>query len=57
MTILQVLVIVLIGNVIIVDMNGKFPYIREQKGINVQNVTNNCFKNNNKLKHDFAVVK
>ena len=44
MTILQALAIVQIGNVIIVDMNGKFPYIRERKGINVQNVTNNRFK-------------
>ena len=41
MTILQVLVIVQIGNVTIVDMNGFPPYIREQKDINVQNVTNN----------------
>ena len=44
MTILPVLVIVQIGNVIIADMNGKFPYIKEQKDINVLNVTNNCKK-------------
>ena len=42
MTIQQALAIVQIGNVIIVDMNGKFPYLREQEGINVQNVINNC---------------
>jgi hypothetical protein len=41
MTILQVLAIVQIGNVIIADMNGKFPYLREQEDINVQTVTNN----------------
>jgi len=44
MTILLDLIIVRIGNVIIADMNGKFPYLRELEGINVQNVTNNCFK-------------
>lgn len=54
MTILQVLVIVQIGNVIIADMNGKFLYLREQVGINVPSVTNNCFKqNNNTLYHFF----
>ena len=42
MTIQQGLAIVQVGNVIIADMNGKFPYIRERKGINVQNVTNSC---------------
>ena len=42
MTILLDLIIERIGNVIIADMNGKFPYIRERKGINVQNVTNSC---------------
>ena len=44
MTILLALIIMQIGNVIIADMNGKFPYIKEQRDINVQNVTNNCFK-------------
>ena len=42
MTILQALIIVQAGNVIIADMNGKLPYLREQEGINAQNVTNNC---------------
>ena len=41
MTILQVLIIAQIGSVIIAGMNGKFPYLREQEDINVQNVTNN----------------
>lgn len=41
MIILQVLVIVQIGNVTIADMNGKFLYLREQEDINVLNVTNN----------------
>ena len=41
MTIQQGLAIVQIGNVIIADTNGKLPYVREQKGINVQNVINN----------------
>ena len=40
MTILLALIIELVGNVIIADMNGKFPYLREQEDINVQNVTN-----------------
>lgn len=44
MTILLDLIIVHIGNVIIADMNGKFPYTKEQKGINVQDVTNNRLK-------------
>ena len=41
MTILQAPIIELVGNAIIADMNGKFLYLREQEGINVQNVTNN----------------
>ena len=44
MTILQVLIIAQIGSVIIAGMNGRFPYLREQEDINVQNATNNCFK-------------
>ena len=50
MTILLDLIIVRIGNVIIADMNGKFLYVKEQRDINVQNVTINCSnKNNNSL--------
>ena len=51
MTILLALIIVQIGNVIIVDMNGLPPYLREQGDINAPNVTNNLVsnKNNNML--------
>ena len=42
MTILQVLVIVQIGNVIIADMNGLLPYLRELEDTNAPNVTSNC---------------
>ena len=42
MTILLALIIVQIGNAIIADMNGKFPYLKEQEGTNAQIVTNKC---------------
>ena len=44
MTILQVLVIVQIGNVITADMNGLPQFLNVQEEINAQIVTNNCFK-------------
>ena len=55
MTILLALIIVQIGNVIIADMNGLPPYLREQGDINAPNVTNNLVsnKNNNMLNQIF----
>ena len=55
MTILLALIIVQIGNVIIVDMNGLPPYLSEQGDISAPNVTNNLVsnKNNNMLNQIF----
>lgn len=49
MTILLALIIVQIGNVIIADMNGLPPYLREQGDINAPNVTNNLVSNKNNI--------
>ena len=44
MTILLDLIIVQIGNVITVDMNGFPQYLNGREGINAQNATNNSVK-------------